>query len=267
MNIKKIGAIVFVMALMASVVGIVGAQDDAQPGRPTIRGAARGLIEIIAEQTGLEPLDILQQARDGATLADIITANGGSVDAIIAAETAQLTQRLTDAVTAERITQEQMDTRLANATERLTTLLNAEFDGSRLPGDFGEGRRPGNPRNDGQPGGDRFPNIEPRVGMAIRGVTNAVAEVTGLEPSDIVQQTRDGATLADIITANGGTVEQLVDVALQPIADNMTERVASGEITQEQMDTRLAELTGRLTERINNAPQRPFRPFDNQNGV
>ena len=263
MNIKKIGAIVFVMALMASVVGIVGAQDDAQPGRPSIRGAGRGLIEIIAEQTGLEPLDILQQARDGATLADIITANGGSVDAIIAAETAQLTERLADAVTTERITQEQMDTRLANATERLTTLLNAEFDGSRLPGDFGEGRRPG---NNGRPG-DRFPNIEPRVGMAIRGVTNAVAEVTGLEPSDIVQQTRDGATLAEIITANGGTVEQVVDVALQPIADAMTERVASGEITQEQMDTRLAELTGRLTERINNAPQRPFRPFDNQNGV
>jgi hypothetical protein len=150
-----------------------------------------------------------------------------------------------------------MDTRLANATERLTTLLNAEFDGSRLPGDFGEGRRPGN----------RFPNIEPRVGMAIRGVTNAVAEVTGLEPSDIVQQTRDGATLAEIITANGGTVEQVVDVALQPIIDAMSERVTSGEITQEQMDTRLAELTGRLTERINNAPQRPFRPFDNQNGV
>jgi hypothetical protein len=266
MNIKKIGAIVFVMALMASVVGIVGAQDDAQPGRPSIRGAARGLIEIIADQTGLEPQDILQQARDGATLADIITQNGGSVDAVIAAETEQLTQRLTDAVEAERITQEQMDTRLANATERLTTLLNAEFDGSRLPGAPGDGGRPGNPRNDGRPG-DRFPNIEPRVGMAIRGVTNAVAEVTGLEPSDIEQQTRDGATLAEIITANGATVEQVVDVALQPIIDNMTERVTSGEITQEQMDTRLAELTARLTERINNAPRRPNRPFDNQTGV
>ena len=77
----------------------------------------------------------MAQLRDGATLAEIA---GSETDALIASLVADVEEKLDEAVANGRITQEEADEKLAEATERITTFVN---EGPQRPG--GGGGRPG----------------------------------------------------------------------------------------------------------------------------
>ena len=100
------------------------------------RGDERALIEAVIEATGLTRGTVMGQLIDGATLGDIITTNGGNVDAVIAAALATATERVNEQVTSGRITQEQADEVLA----RLNEFYSNAMDGTILPNRGGEGR-------------------------------------------------------------------------------------------------------------------------------
>ena len=232
MNIKKLTALIITLIALVSVVGVVGAQEDAQPNRPD-RGGARGrVMQVIAEATGLEPQAIAEQVQSGATLAEVIEGAGASVDAVV-------------------------DTLLADTRAQIEAMLNGEGPDRPRPCPR---PNPGQSDNAAPADGDQVrPDCGPdrQRGQGARQVVNAAAEATGLEIEAIVEQIQGGATLSEIITANGATVEQVVDIALAPIVERMTQRVDAGEMTQEEMDARLAEITEQLTNRINNAGQAP----------
>lgn len=60
-------------------VGLVGAQepeDNPRGEHPFLRM----LVQLVADETGLLPIEIVEQTRDGKTLTEIITENGGSVE-------------------------------------------------------------------------------------------------------------------------------------------------------------------------------------------
>lgn len=128
------------------VVGIVGAV-SAHPGDGN-RGPGRGgdIAEIITEQTGLTAEEIREQLQAGSTLAEVIEANGGDVQAVIDAMVAEATERINSSVEEGRLTQEQADERLAELEQHVTDRLNGEFeprDGARRgrrggAGGFGE---------------------------------------------------------------------------------------------------------------------------------
>lgn len=229
--------IVFVLSLF---VGVVGAQEDeAQPNRTRIVRMLGGeVVEIVTESTGLTTADILQQIRDGSTLAEIIADNGGDVDAIIAEVEAEVMSRIETAVEEARITQDTADIFLENLSENLTTFINSTHE---------MGNRDGGLRN--------------RVQAGVLGsVADAVTEATGLDAIDIMQQLRDGSTLAQIITDNGGDVDTVTATIIDNITTAINERIENGDLTQAQGDTILENLESTLSNWMNGElPQRPNR--------
>ncbi|NJO84932.1 MAG: hypothetical protein HC828_20675 [Blastochloris sp.] len=169
MNAKKflLGGML-ISALTISVVS-VSAQPRGGGGgdRP-----ARDLIEVVAEATGLEPRELAQEVRGGATLSELITANGGDVQVIADTIIGSLTERINTAVTNGRITQEQADELTASLNERVTAALNGEYEGLRPFAGGGRGDRGG------------------EFGGFVRGASplvSAISEATGLDQRAIVE--------------------------------------------------------------------------------
>jgi len=135
-----------IMAMLAMGVSAAGAQDSMGPSGRGACGAVREVISVIADQTGLTiadqtgltPMDILAQVREGSSLAEIISANGGDVETVTASAVEAVTAAINQAVTDGWITQEQADTMLTNVEARVTDAINGErlFD----RGNRGEGR-------------------------------------------------------------------------------------------------------------------------------
>jgi hypothetical protein len=208
-SFARIGLIMTLLAVLALAVTAVSAQDE-EPGNGPSGRPGRGmderglLIEIVAEETGLTPAEVLAQVREGNTLADVITANGGSVDAVVEAAVTAMTE---------------------NLSTRVTDLLDREWN-----------------VRDFTPGPDRAP---------VRNLLSAVSEATGLDASEIRDQVQAGSSLADILAASNVDVAAFVDGLLADAQTRLADAVESGRITQEEADTRLENLSTRITDFIN----------------
>jgi len=121
---------------------VVQALADARPERGFRPGGPGG--GVVAEALGMEVTELRDARRDGATIAELAAERGVSVEEIVDAIVAEMTEHLSAAVESGRITQEQADARLATAEERATALVNGELrDGLRFghrPGRGGMGR-------------------------------------------------------------------------------------------------------------------------------
>ncbi|MEP7293077.1 MAG: hypothetical protein ABI835_14945, partial [Chloroflexota bacterium] len=203
---KKFGMMVVAVIAAISVVGVVSAQ-QAQPSQPPApfaegRGGREGgqepilrqLLQIVSGDLGIAPGDLITQLHDQ-TLADVITANGGSVDAISAEITAALTERINSAITDGNLSQERADELLADLATTIDQAINGEFSGLR--GELRGGRR-GETRP-GLGGGwlEQFHDTRPLI--------SAAADATGLTGQEIAQEMRtNGSTLGEVITAHNG---------------------------------------------------------------
>jgi uncharacterized protein (UPF0264 family) len=242
---KKIGLALVMMALLAVTVGAASAQDgstqpkrqpvprsDNQPLRDRIRPAVRlNFVDAVVEETGLTVQELVSQLREeGATLANVIEANGSSADAVIANAVASATERINTQIANGRLSQERADELITSLESLYTDIM----DNGRLPNLPGQSER-----------------TEGVVSSIVRAVLQSAAEQTGLDVSAIREQLRDGATLADILTANGVEVEVFVDGLVAQAETRLNQAVENGRITQEQMDKLLTNLRERLTNRIN----------------
>ncbi|MBL8153904.1 MAG: hypothetical protein JNM70_06955 [Anaerolineae bacterium] len=202
-----------------AVNGELAAQGDRGP---LARASERILVRAAADATGLEPSAIVEQVRAGQTLAEVITANGGSVEAVVSAAVTEATAEINQAVADGKMTQERADQLISRLPEVYTAAVNGEL---------------------------RERAMEARAAV---GVIQLAAEQTGLSVQDIRQQLRDGQTLAAVLTANGVEVNAFIDTAVSQVQERLSEAVANGRLTQEQADERIQQFRERLTERINN---------------
>jgi hypothetical protein len=115
-------------------------------------------------------------------------------------------------------------------------------------GERGEGG-PGGHR--GGPGGGMFGRGGPGMG------SEALTGVLGLTAEEIHTQLHDGATLAEIATAQGVDVQAVVDALVAELDTRLDEAVADGRIDQAEADTKLAEAETKITDMVNNG--RPDR--------
>lgn len=97
-----------------------------------------------------------------------------------------------------------------------------------------------------QPGLPRLNEHFPLVGDLLQ----IVADGLGIQPEDIVAQMR-GQTLADIITANGGDVEQISADLAAAITERVNEAVANGDMIQERADAILGNLDAAVERALN----------------
>ena len=237
MNGKKFGLIALVVAILIAAVSAVSAQDNPHQGRPGIR-AARELIQIVADETGLDQEEILSQLREGMTLADIITANGDDVDVVIDTAVAAATARIHEMVASGNLTQERADKLLANLEEMITKGINGELR-------RGNGESP----------------LRDRARLALAGhLLDAVTAATGLDREGVLQQAREGSTLAQIIEANGGNVDSVIDTAVASATEDINALVNDNKLTQERADSLIGSLETVYTNMVNGQlPQRPGR--------
>jgi len=253
MNSKRIGIIVVSLAASALIVSAASAQqgqpqpppqqDQQQQGQPPLRGnrPAQGLlgdlVQTIASDLNLQPRELLQQLR-GSTLADVITANGGSVDAITAEIIASVTDRVNQAVTAGNLTQERADQILANLPDTVQQALNGQLRADR----------------------PLLPNLRPNpVRDDVRPLIGAATEATGLTAQEIGQEMRDGKTLSDVITEHGATPDAVIASAVATLKEHLDPAVTSGQLTQDQ-ENRMLDGAQALFEAVMNGAFRQQPP-------
>ena len=233
---RKIIVIGFLMLSISSLfIGTVAAQDTGSENRPgNVRSEVRAAIMA---ETDLTMQEIAQQLRDGATLAEIIERNGGDVEAVIAATVEVITASIDQAVENETITQERADALLENLETRVRDAVNGEGFAGTLRDGF-------NNRRD-----NRRDNL--RNGAEMMALLQATKDLTELSNADLATAVRESETLAEVITGNGATVDDVVAAATTTITERVNQWVEDERITQEQADEILENLEAELTEMVN----------------
>jgi hypothetical protein len=80
-----------------------------------------------------------------------------------------------------------------------------------------------------------------------------VTDLLGIDAETLRGALAAGSTLAEVAEANGVSVEDLVAALVDEAESHLAERVADGAFTEEEAADRLAEMTDRVTERVNTA--------------
>ena len=80
---------------------------------------------------------------------------------------------------------------------------------------------------------------------------DAAAEAIGVSVDDVRDALREGQSVADLATANGVDPQAVVEAMVAELEEHLAERVAEGELTQEEADEKLAEARERITDMVN----------------
>ncbi|MCA9914351.1 MAG: hypothetical protein KC496_13440, partial [Anaerolineae bacterium] len=226
-----------IILVLSGMVGAVSAQEDSSTARSARMrpGVVQNLVNILMDETGMTAQEIFQQVRDGATLTQVIEANGGSVDNVTQALITQAETRLAEAVAEGRITQAQADEIRANLPTRISDLLNRQFDLNS----FGDRLR------------ERLQN-----GLR-RDAFDTISEATGLNFREIRQAVADGATLAQVIESNGGDVAAVSADLIARSTERVNQLLADETITQERADAFLSQLETRVDDFLNRTWELP----------
>jgi len=92
---------------------------------------------------------------------------------------------------------------------------------------------------------------------------DAAATALGMTTDELRTALEGDQTVADVAAEKGVEVQTVIDAMVAEATTRLDQRVASGAITQEEADEKLADLTTRITDAVNNGrPERPERPRD-----
>lgn len=165
--------------------------------------AERALVGALVELTGLQPQDLLEQARthEYGTLAELAEANNIVPADLITAASANAAARLEEAVANDNMTAEQATDLQQRLDEFFNNAIEADLD--RL---FAPPRRSGN---------------DPLKGLLLQ----EVATAAGLEPADIIEQLREGSTAAEILAANGADPDAVIASVIAQMNTQMEEQL------------------------------------------
>ena len=205
-------------------------------GHHGMRGGA-GHLNQVADFLGVDAQVIQDGLEGGDTLADIAAANGSSGTALVDSLVADLTEKLDGAVADERIDQGKADEILAEASEKITTMVNSTQEEIQAIREAEQAER----------------RAERETRQVERQET--LSSVVGVPFEDIQAALEEGeTTLAAIAAEQGVDLETLVNGLVAPAAADLADKVADGTLTQEEADERLAEMTERITERVQSVP-------------
>jgi DNA-binding CsgD family transcriptional regulator len=201
-------------------------------------GVDLALFKATQDTTGLSRANLVTQlSADGATYASVIAANNATVDAVKTAATKIITDRLTQAVSNGRLAQKQADELLATLPAALDAAINAG-----LPDMLQQ-------RND-----NRNARVDNRLdARAFTELVKTTADQTGLTQREILQQLRDGKTLAEIATSKNIEPSAIVTATVTSYTALINQQVTDGRLTQEQADAQLKDLNQTLTDLMSKA--------------
>ncbi len=208
-------------------------------------------LETVADTLDMAVDELVQQMRDGATIADIA---GDQTQAVIDALVAEQTTRLEEAVSQERISEEQADEIRSAMVKKVEAMVNGEqwmtthpFDIDRFHGPRGHGFF-GGPR--GFDFFDKMPKFG-RFGFGGGFGLDPIAEALGLETDELIDRLSDGSSLADIAEELGVEIEEIVNAALADLDEKLQDLIADERLTQEHADGIRAGLAEAIESMIN----------------
>jgi uncharacterized protein YidB (DUF937 family) len=96
------------------------------------------------------------------------------------------------------------------------------------------------------------------IGGFGRGVASeALTDLLDLDAEELRTQLRDGATLAEIATAQGVEVQAVIDELVGELEERVNNAVENGRLDRAEADEKLADAEARITDMVNNG--RPER--------
>ena len=82
-------------------------------------------------------------------------------------------------------------------------------------------------------------------------VLDEAADAIGIEEDELLDALRDGQTIAEVAESNGVDPQTVIDALVAATQERLDDAVADGRIEQEDADERLADVTERITEFVN----------------
>jgi len=89
-------------------------------------------------------------------------------------------------------------------------------------------------------------------GVSLRSVA---ADKLGMELTDLLTELQNGKTIAGLAEEKGVDTQTIVDAYVAQVKEKLDEKVASGDITQEQADSQLEQAKTRATEKLDSTWQ------------
>ena len=80
---------------------------------------------------------------------------------------------------------------------------------------------------------------------------DAAATALGITADELRTELQSGQTIAQVAEARGVDVQTVIDALVAEARTHLDEKVAAGDLTQEEADERLPTMTERITERVN----------------
>lgn len=206
-------------------------------------GKGTNVVQQTATILGVDLSVIKEQLAQGKTLVQIAQEKAGlTEEQLLEKLTAAATTAIDEAVTSGKLTQEQADKQKANLADRLKKEIeNKGF----VFADRGKG--------------DRFPGGKGEVHGS--NVFQQAATILGVEQSVILEELKQGKTLAQIAQDKAGlSQEQFLEKLTAAETAAIDEAVASGKLTQEQADQKKEGIADRLKKLLENGAK--FVHFD-----
>ncbi len=208
--------------------------DNPRPHHGDREGCHPGMkvrLSVAATALGISEDELRTQLEAGKTIAAIAAEKGVDVNKVISALVDEAKAHLAQEVTDGKITQAQADERIATLTERITERVN----NPRPAGD-----------HDGPKGGPDGRRRGVKAGFS------AAAKALGISEDELRTQLRAGKTIAEVAKDKGVDVNTVIAALVDEAKAHLAQEVKDGRITQAQADERIATLTERITEHVNN---------------
>ena len=183
----------------------------------------RGMGQV-AELLGLSGEELRTELQAGKSIADVAAEQGVALEDIENALIAQLSDKLAEKVANGDLTQEEADARLEEAKTRISEHLTQPFDSDDFRG---------------------------RKGKRGHRAMGQVAELLGLSGEELRAELQAGKSVADVAAEQGVALEDIENALITQLSDKLAEKVANGDLTQEEADARLEEAKTRISEHLN----------------
>jgi hypothetical protein len=82
-------------------------------------------------------------------------------------------------------------------------------------------------------------------------IMGTVAEQLGLSGEELHAELQAGKSIADVAADQGVALEEIEKALLDKLSEHLAEKVANGDLTQEEADARLEEAKTRISEHLN----------------
>ncbi len=211
-------------------------------------GPQNSLVAVAAEELGLTQQELITELQGGKTIAQVATEHNITLDSIIEAFLAPRTEQLNQMVANGQLTQEQADTMLAtmraNAATHATQAWSPQgpgwgdhmgpmggFGGGPMGGRFGGGRM----------GGRWGGNL----------IITTAAEKLGLTQTELLTELRAGKSVAEVAKEKNVALNDIVTAILSPRTERLNQLVTAGQLTQAEVDNRLADMRVDLVDWLN----------------